>query len=83
MPTPPNNDWNYLTVELTHAYAEGDPDLYGLFYNASDPKYPSGMETPILPTSHVPFTVHFGPAVVQQPYTTRTRPSVLKASHHQ
>lgn len=42
MPTPPDNDWNYLTVELKHLYADGDPDLYGLFYNASTPEYPSG-----------------------------------------
>ena len=42
MPTPPRQDWNYLAVELKHVYAEGDPDLYGLFYNDTNPVYPSG-----------------------------------------
>ena len=26
-------------------YTEGDPDLYGLFYNSTAPKYPSGTTT--------------------------------------
>ena len=42
MSTPPDAEWHYLAVELKHTYPEGDPDLYGLFVNATHPTYPSG-----------------------------------------
>ena len=36
-------------MELKHTYPEGDPDLYGLFVNATHPTYPSGTTRGYIP----------------------------------
>ena len=39
--TPAVGDWNYLSLQLKQL--DGDPDVYGMFYNASDAaRYPTG-----------------------------------------
>ena len=41
MATPAATDWNYLSLELKQL--DGDPDVYGMLYNASDDgRYPTG-----------------------------------------
>ena len=40
-PPPAATDWNYLLLELKQL--DGDPDVYGMLYNASDDgRYPTG-----------------------------------------
>ena len=41
-PVPTTSEWTHLAVELKHTQPLGDPDVYGLFTNATRPRTPSG-----------------------------------------